>query len=57
MTKNSSKLSGIQISQGQSTSGAAAVALPNSIQMQGGKRNIINAGYQNSSGGHAHQAH
>jgi len=25
--------------------------------MQGGKRNIINAGYQNSSGGHAHQAH
>lgn len=44
MNKVPSKLSGIQVNQSQqSNSGAAAaaVALPNSIQMQGGKRNII----------------
>jgi hypothetical protein len=44
MTKVPSKLSGIQINQSQQNTGGAAiaaVALPNSIQMQGGKRNII----------------
>jgi hypothetical protein len=54
MNKVPSKLSGIQLNQSQSSnpggntssSGAAAVALPSSIQMQGSKRNIINASNQ-----------
>lgn len=78
MNKVPSKLSGIQLNQSQSTnatgatSGAAAVALPAQIQMQGSKRSIIPAqpGFQNTTtssqngsqgGGHAlfnaHQIH
>jgi len=38
-----------------SSSGAAAVALPNQVGI--GKRNIMGQSYQNSSGGHAHALH
>jgi hypothetical protein len=65
MSKVPSKLSGVQISQGNS-GGAAAVPLPSSIQMQGNKRNLIQGAqnvpnYQNiqssggSQGGHSQQ--